>query len=251
MRCRWIVVSCLGVSMFPSSVHPTTIVLAARDKTVFIGIDSKRSAYDVSAGRVDANSTICKVEQYGTIVVAHYGTDVLRVKNEFAKWVTVFNSEPIVQRALRPPGTLTERANRLDTAFWPAYQAIIRDVPKLNPKLRGGVQRMVKEIDFVLAGKGRSGLPEAIVLEFTTEFDGFLPFPQKRRWSVPYNKSQAAIGLTVKQPLDLESNGVDSGILSYLDAAATAHSDAVGKPFTIVRISPDGHIHYEQAGKCH
>jgi hypothetical protein len=249
MRKRlWIALGCF---LFPSSIHSTTIVVVARNGSVYIGADSLRSDSHAS-GEVDAGPTVCKVQKYGTVLIAHFGTAVLRVQTEPAhKWVTIFNGDAIERKAMLQPGTLTERADRLERDFWPTYKRIILSIPKTTPKLQMGFKRMMRSIDFVLAGKGRSGFPEAIVLRFSTDFNQPHATPQKARFSIPYDRTGIVVGLAADYSLSIGNTGIETGILSYLGAASRVHPDAVGPPFTIAHVGPDGQITYDQTGACH
>lgn len=204
-----------------------------------------------ASGKIQAGTTICKVQKYGTVLIAHFGTAILlRVETKSAHSVTLFDGDRIERQAMLEPGNLIERADRLESDFWPAYQRIILSIPKMEPKLRPGIKPMMRAIDFVLAGKGRNGLPEAILLRFTTDFNQPHPIPQKTRLSLPYDGTGFVVGLTADYPLNIGNTEIKSGILNYLSAASHAHPDAVGPPFTIARVNSDGQIAYDQAGAC-
>lgn len=250
MKTRTILCCMFAEILFPPSIHPTTIVVVVRNGIVYVGADSKRSETHAS-GEIQAGPTVCKVQKYGTVLIAHFGTGLLRVETKSASPVILFDGDRIEREAMKHSGTLIERADRLEGVFWTAYRRAIINISKMEPKLQPGTQQMMRNIDFVLAGKGSSGLPEAIVLRFATDFNQLHPIPQKTRLYLPHDGTGFVVGVRATDPLNIGNTEIESAILNYLAAASRAHPDVVGPPFTIARVSSDGQITYDQAGACH
>ena len=228
-------------------IHSTTVVVVWSNGQIYIGADGKRQA-ELVGGQATVFSA-CKIQHYGTIV-SHYGlTRIEDQADSTGRFFLPLDSDKMLHRAALTQGPLTTKADRLEQEFWPLYQAEVRRYHRFPRSQWPYFELSLHDIGFVLAGKGRNGLPEAIILDFSTDFQKPNPQPNKLRWSVPYDKTEVLMGQNDLQykPFGFSPN---EDILAFLQREAAVHSDNVGPPYVIARLDNSSTIHFDQPGAC-
>jgi hypothetical protein len=236
---------------FPSvPMHPTTIAVVARNGSIYVGADGIREA---PGGKPNA---VCKLKKYGTVLITHYGAANVDLQANLAhSWTSIdrFSADDIEQMAGRVPGSLSDKADWLERYYWSVYQKWVYRALRFQPgKLRDGIEDEFGLTGFVLAGKGVDGMPEAIVLQFTTDFRESNPKPVKMRWKIPQDKTVSFLGLAdyhIDSKVDPFASGISKGIISYLKLETQIRPGQVGAPYAVVRIDKDRMV-FEQQGAC-
>ncbi len=93
MKTRNILYCLFAMVLFPSSVYPTTILVLARNGSLYIGADSRR-APEPGSRSVSAETT-CKIRKYGAVFVAHYGTVILGIQPKGTHLRVRFDSDKV------------------------------------------------------------------------------------------------------------------------------------------------------------
>lgn len=244
-----IITAWLLVALIPMTASPTTIVVVARKGSIYVGADSMRG---------DAKTTsvsVCKLKQYSAILITHYGPTIVSFQADPAKpSTTVFDADDLMQKTASIAGSLSDKANWLEKSFWEFYRHLIStDLPSFkSAEMRKDFENNFRLNGFVIAGRGKSGMPEAIVLQFTIDFREFSPRPMKTRWTIPGDRTELYLGVSEIQPKpgrDPFAENIDKGITDYLAIESTLHPHQVGPPYAIARIGKSG-ITFDQNGAC-
>jgi hypothetical protein len=230
-------------------VHSTTVIVVARNEQSYIGADSKLSQFLESGASNETSSKTCKIQQHGAVLVSYSGGALLLDKRTGD---TVFDAAEIARKAVASPGSLSEKADSLERSYWAVYRNMIKSISTMDsPQDRLVFKQMLYQTTFVVAGRGKDGLPEAIRLDFFANFNETNPSPQKRRTSIPKD-ADATLGwgeLIPRGAKDPFAGNVGQAILGYLKQEAGAHSSEVGPPYSLARVTKDG-IVFDQKGAC-
>jgi hypothetical protein len=241
--------------LFSTPIRSTTIIVTARNGQIYIGADGKRT-HESESGPPGFDA-MCKTKEYGTVVVAHSGgAAMIAVKQDGAstQMTTVYDADEIARKAVRVPGSVSDKADSLERNFWAVYKDLVSTVPNIPPGLpRLEWMNNLSENGFVVAGVGKSGLPEAVVLTFTTDFSKPVFRPRKERtWISEEGINEFYMGwfdALPKGDIDPFPGNVDKAIMGYLKAETRMHSSVVGPPYSLARVTKDG-IVFDQKGAC-
>jgi hypothetical protein len=231
-------------------VHSTTVIVVARNGQIYIGADSKRSQFLESGASIETGKTACKIQQHGAVLVSHSGGALFLDKNTGD---TVFDAAEIARKAVASPGSLSDKADSLERSYWAVYRNMIKRISTMDSlQDRVMFKQMLYQTTFVVAGIGKDGLPEAIRLDFFTNFNESNPSPQKYRMSIPKDAGATSLGwdeLIPRGAKDPFAGNINQAIVGYLKQEAGAHSSQVGPPYSLARVTKDG-IVFDQKGAC-
>jgi hypothetical protein len=232
---------------FATPLHSTTVVVLSRDGQIYISADGRR---DVDVGGVRSAISACKTNQYGSVVVAHYGIAGIPVPTDSnGHFITGLDADAISRKAALGDGSLSDKVARLEGDYWKDYEMLVKGSVNWNPVARTKLLPALSQSTLVMAGKGRNGLPEAIVLDFYTHFNQRIPVPQKGQLSIPYDQPWVVLG-----PNDVKFDPPATGnpeayMLDFLKRVAAKYPDMVGPPYSVVRLGSSG-ISFDKAGAC-
>ena len=236
-----------------ATVHATTIIVIAQGGQIFIGADGLRSGKDTKAGTA-LSEQVCKVNQHGAVLVAHYGGYwVLLADRKSGQLTTVFDSGDIENEADLRSGSLLDKAASLKSVADAAYFKAVGNMPAgLTDAARREFQGQLSSVAFIIAGIAPDGTPKAIVLHYWTDFSQLLPTPQEKTMKVPDDSDGYVLGYRDGIPtssIDQFGEDVGRSILENLERQSQLHPTEVGPPFTVARVSKNG-ISFDTRGAC-
>ena len=160
----------------------------------------------------------------------------------------IFDIQWDIEKAMNTKSGLDNKSDEFDKLFWKDYQLLVKTIsefPITNPDRSTSIIQFRNE-EFAIIGRRKDGAPAVYIFKYTYNFSS--NEKPSRDIKVISNNSPQIIHLgyhdakTYLPDLNLSNNDKnESSIIAYvnnyLDIEQELHSDQVGKPYTIIKIS--------------